>query len=213
MNRIIFLFSSFLLFSLVYADESVSIAKRFYSTDNSIEKRSALKSLKGVAIPEGQTSPKWISDLLGNALNDESPSVVAEASRQIGHFTVVEHSNSLVNLFKDSHARFGSSGYTQKVQYAVVTALGKLGTNKAKELVVSELQKDEGSVMGEYLLLAIQEFGDLSLINEVKVYRSKMDEYIKDAKAKELDPILYSRNITYSNLTRTIEEELSKGGK
>ena len=68
--------------------------------------------------------------------------------------------------------------------------------------------------MGQFLLLAIKDLNDLSLVDNVKQYKKKMEELVKFAKAKNYDPLMYSRKLMYVDLALDVEKSLvSRGGK
>ena len=194
--------------------DGASLLKTFSTTDNSVDRRMIVKSLNDITLQEGEKAPQWVSDLLGVAIRDKSPVVVAVAARQIGRFKLLEYNADLVALFGNADKAFGASGYTRRVQYAVVTALGKLGSKEAKTLVSGLLKNDNGSAMGEFLLTAIKDFNDPAFVKELQAYKQRMDSFVKAAKAKGDDPILYSRKLGYSEFAAEIEKALvAKGEK
>ena len=68
--------------------------------------------------------------------------------------------------------------------------------------------------MGGFLLLAIKDLNDVSLLEHVKQYKVKMEGLVKYAKAKKYDPLIYSRKLMYIDLTLDVEKSLTaKGGK
>ena len=194
--------------------DGASLLNTFNTSNNSVERRMILKSLNDVTLQEGDKAPRWISDMLGTAMKDKSPVVVAEAAKQIGRFQLMEYNADLITLFSEADSKFGASGYTHRVQYSVISALGKIGSKEAKTLVTEMLKNDNGSAMGDYLLTAIKNFNDPALIAELKAYKARMDSLVKAAKAKGDDPILYSRKLRYSEFAAEIEKALlARGGK
>lgn len=222
-RKFISCFFTFLFFFVYIGDANVhaaetievaSISSVYYSSDNSVTRRTALRSLNSIAVEEGKKAPQWVSELLGDALNDKSPVVVATAVKQIGRFKLIEYNTDLVHLFQNADQRFGASGYTHRVQYAVIPALGMLNTAEAKQLVAELLRSDNGSAMGQYLLSAILSFNDPAFLNDVKIYKHKMNSAVVASREKGDDPILYSRKLGYIELAITVEKALlTKGGK
>ena len=212
---------SLLLFALLTTSaaaeepfDGASLLKTFNTSDNSVERRTILSSLNDITLQEGEKAPQWIIDLLGAAIKDKSPVVVAAAARQVGRFKLLEYNAEMVALYNSADKLFGASGYTHRVQYAVVTALGTLGSKEAKALVSSLLKNDNGSAMGAFLLEAIKDFDDPAFVKELQAYKQKMDSFVKAAKAKGDDPILYSRKLGYSEFAAEIEKALiARGGK
>ena len=79
--------------------DGVSLLKTFSTSSNSVERRTILSSLNDITVQEGEMAPQWVSDLLGIAIKDKSPVVVAFAARQIGRFILQEYNADLVALF------------------------------------------------------------------------------------------------------------------
>jgi len=216
---LIIVVSSVLLLSitLISAEDisnGSSLLKVFSTSENSIERRAIVQSLNSITIQEGETAPEWARALLEKALGDQSPVVVAEAVKQIGRLGLEEFNTDLIALFKSADAHYGASGYAHRVQYAVIAALGKIGSREAKALVSDLLKDDTGSQMGMHLLTAIKDFNDPILLQDLKVYRNKMDSFVKESKGRGDDPLLYSRRLDYSRFATDIEKMLvAKGGK
>ncbi len=218
---VILLSISLLLFSLLTTPaaaedpvDGASLLKTFSTSDNSVERRTILSSLNDISLQDGEKAPRWVSDLLGVAIKDKSPVVVAVAAGQIGRFKLMEYNADLVTLYNSADKLFGASGYTHRVQYAVITSLGKLGSKEAKSLVFGLLKNDNGSAMGEFLLTAIKDFNDPAFVKELQAYKKKMDSFVKAARARGDDPILYSRKLRYSEFAAGIERALlARGGK
>jgi HEAT repeat protein len=179
-----------------------------------VEKRELLTSLKNYIPAAGEKAPQWVVDLLGTALQDKSPVVVAEAAFQVGQFNAVELNTNLLTLYKESVKRFGASGYESRVQYSVIPALGKIGNNEAKILIADLLKNDNGSAMGDFLLEAIRNSNDPAFLNDLKLYKHKMANMVEAAKRKGDDPIFYSRKLAYIQVAAEVERSLlRKGGK
>ncbi|MBN2037372.1 MAG: HEAT repeat domain-containing protein [Chitinispirillaceae bacterium] len=194
--------------------DGASLLETFSASTNSVERRTILSSLNDITLQYGEKAPQWVSDLLGIAIKDKSPVVVAVAAKQIGQFNLLEHNAEMVALYTNADKLFGASGYTHRIQYAAITSLGKLGSKEAKALVSELLKNDNGSAMGEYLLTAVKDFNDPAFINNLRTYKQKMDSYVKAAKANGDNPILYSRKLGYSECAAEIEKTLAaKGGK
>ena len=215
-----FLFIFLLLFSALNTPataagpaEAASIVKIFSTSENSVEKRELLVSLKNFVPEAGEKAPQWVVDLLGNALKDKSPVVVAEAALQIGKFNVLEYNAALITLFKEAGNKFGASGYDRRVQYSIIPALGKIGNKEAKGLISNLLEKDNASAMGYFLLEAIRNSNDPAFLYDLKLYKNKMLNFVDIAKKRGDDPLLYSRKLAYIELVTEIDKALSKGGK
>lgn len=191
---------------------STTIITTYNTSTNTVERRMALNSLRDFIPQNGEESPLWIRDLLGRALTDESPVVVAAAVYQIGTFQLSALSTRLIALYTEVEKSY-SSAYARRIQYSIIPALGKLGGKEASVFLSGLLAKDMGTSMGEYLLWAIKELGDNSLVGVVKEYKVKMEGMVSFAKGKNYDPLIYSRKLMYVNLALDVEKLLSKGGK
>ena len=192
--------------------EGAAIVKTFNSSQNSVEKRELLASLKNYTPTAGEKAPQWVADLLGTALQDKSPVVVAEAAYQVGQFNLVELHTELLTLYKESVKRFGASGYERRVQYSLIPSLGKVGNSEAKALIADLLTNDNGSAMGEYLMQAMKNSNDPAFLNDVKLYKQKMASLVEVAKREGADPILYSRKLAYIQIAAEVEKSLLKKG-
>ena len=204
---------TFTVSTVVTAAEPASIVKKFNSSQNSVEKRELLESLENFTLEAGEKAPQWVVDLLSDALRDRSPVVVAEAAFQVGQFNVVELNTNLLSLYKESVTKFGASGYERRVQYSIIPSLGKVGNNEAKVLISDLLRKDNGTAIGNYLLEAIRNSNDPVFLNDLKLYKHKMANYVDLARGRGDDPILYSRKLAYLEFAAEIEKALTKGGK
>ncbi len=194
--------------------DAAAIVKKFNTSQNSVEKRELLASLKNYTPAAGEKAPKWVVDLLRTAFQDKSPVVVAEAAHQVGQFNAVELSSELLTLYKESVKRFGPSGYESRVQYSVIPALGKVGDSDAKVLIADLLKNDNGSAMGDFLMQAIKNSNDPAFLNDLKLYKHKMANFVEAAKRKGENPLLYSKKLAYIQAAAEVEKSLlSKGGK
>ena len=63
-----------------------SIVNIYNTSDNSVERRTALNALSDVVVQRGLETPQWVNNLLIKALDDKSPVVVNAAVYQIGNF-------------------------------------------------------------------------------------------------------------------------------
>ena len=191
------------------SSESANITNTFINSDNSVKKTEILFSLKKYLLQK----PSWIKELLGRAIDEKSPVVVAEAVYQIGEFGFIEFNAALIKLYNDADKRFGSISYAERVRCAVIPALGKIGNNEAKVFIAKLLNNDMGSFMGPFLLMAIQNLNDPVFVKDVKLYRARMEKLKKDAEAAGIDPFLYSDKASYIKLAAEVETSLLKGGK
>ena len=107
--------------------------------------------------------------------------------QEIGNLKLTGMSGKLIDLYQLADSKF--KGYGERVRYAIIPALGKLGTPEAKVFLADLLQKDAGTYMGRYLLLAIQDLNDQSLVNNVKQYAQKMEEKVALGKSLQYDPL------------------------
>jgi hypothetical protein len=206
----------FILFTLIPAgaDDASSVAKAFNTSSNSVEKKALLVSLKQYTPVAGEKAPLWVVDLLGTALQDKSPVVVAEAAYQVGQFNAVELGSELLTLYKEAVKRFGASGYERRVMYSLIPSLGKVGNSEAKVLIADLLKNNNGSAMGEFLMQAIKNSKDPAFLNDLKLYKHKMAGMVEAAKREGADPILYSRKLAYIQVAAEVERSLlRKGGK
>lgn len=192
--------------------EGTAIVKTFNTSQNSVEKRELLASLKNYTPAAGEKAPQWVADLLGTALQDKSPVVVAEAAYQVGQFNIVELNTELLTLYKESVKRFGASGYERRVQYSLIPSLGKIGNSEAKALITDLLNNDKGSAMGEYLMQAIKNSNDPAFLKDLKLYKQKMASLVEVAKKEGADPIFYSRKLAYIQIAEEVEKSLLKKG-
>ena len=190
-----------------------SIVNIYNTSDNSVERRMALNELSDVVVQRGSETPQWVNNLLIKALDDKSPVVVNAAVYQIGNFGLTNITGKLITLYSEVERNF-SSAYANRIQYSIVPALGKTGGKEASAFLSNLLARDNGTVMGQFLLLAIKDLNDLSLVDNVKQYKKKMEELVKFAKAKNYDPLMYSRKLMYVDLALDVEKSLvSRGGK
>lgn len=193
--------------------ENATIITIFNTSDNSVKKCEVLFSLKKFIPKNGENTPLWISELLGNALNDKSPVVVADAVYQIGEFRFTKYNSSLIALFKNAEIKHRTSGYTERVQCAIITTLGKIGNSEAKTFLSELLRNDKGTYIGQFILGAIENLNDPVFINGVKQYKAKMEMYVANAKKQGCDPFLYSVKLAYIKFAEEIEKSLHKGRK
>ena len=192
--------------------DGASMVKIFNTSENSVEKRELLVSLKNLMPEAGEKAPQWVVDLLRTALQDKSPVVVAEAAYQVGQFNAVGLNADLLTLYKESVKRFGASGYERRVQYSVIPSLGKIGNSEAKALIADLLTNDKGSAMGEYLMQAMKNSNDPAFLKDLKLYRQKMANLVEVAKREGADPIFYSRKLAYIQIAEEVEKALLKKG-
>ena len=190
-----------------------SIVNIYNTSDNSVERRMALNALSDVVVQRGSETPQWVSDLLIKALDDKSPVVVNAAVYQIGNFGLANMTQKLISLYSEVEKKF-SSAYAKRIQYSIVPALGKTGGTEATAFLSGLLARDNGTLMGGFLLAAIKDLNDNALADNVKEYKVKMEGLVKFAKAKNYDPLIYSRKLMYIDLALDVEKSLaSKGGK
>ncbi|GAG00278.1 unnamed protein product, partial [marine sediment metagenome] len=189
-----------------------SIVNVYNTSENSVERRTALRSLNDV-VSRGEKTPQWVRGLLESALDDKSPVVVDVAVYQIGNFGLAGFSSKLITLYSDVKKKY-SSAYARRVRYSIVSALGKTGGKSASLFLSNLLAEDNGTAMGQFLLLAIKDLNDPTLLKGVKQYQTKMEGLVKFAKAKNYDPLIYSRKLMYVNLALDVEKSLVlRGGK
>lgn len=184
-----------------------AVIDAYNNTDNSIEKRTILKSLSE-GYEEGTVIPQWKVDLVKTGLAETSPVVVEAAAKQAGKLVMKDVTPQLVNLFNTADDKF-MGGYPQRVRISLFYALGKTGGDGVAELFENFLENDMGSALGEDALTAIKELNDPSLVNTVKSYTVKMGAKVSVLKTKNSDPIQYSRYLGYISLAKEVEESLS----
>jgi hypothetical protein len=207
-------FTAYMPLTATETADAAAIVQKFSSSQNSVEKRQLLASLMNYTPAAGEKAPQWVVDLLGTALQDKSPVVVAEAAYQVGQFNAVELNTELLTLYKESVKRFGASGYERRVMYSVIPSLGKIGNSEAKVLIADLLKNDNGSAMGDFLMQAIKNSNDPAFLNDLKLYKHKMANMVEAAKREGADPILYSRKLAYIQVAAEVERSLlKKGGK
>ncbi len=184
-----------------------------YKSENGVTRRTALRSLGDVvSVDDNAAVAGWVSDLLSTALQDESPVVVSVAVEMIGKFKVTGLNKNLITLYQDAGKKF-SIAYADRVRFAIIPALGKLGGNDAADLLKKLLAEDNGSVMGDYLLSAVVDLNDVSLVSDIRFYKTKMQEMVTFATSKNYDPLIYSRMQGYIAYALEVENLLLKGGK
>ena len=191
------------------SSEATIITNTFSSYGNSVKKCELLFSLKNY-LPQ---KPLWIKELLGKALTDKSPVVAAEAVYQIGEFRFTEYNSDLIKLYNDAEKRFSSLSYAERVRCAIIKALGNIGNSEAKVFISVLLKNDKGSYTGQFLLSAIESLNDPVFVNDVKLYKTKMEKYVRRAEDSGLDPFLYSVQVSYIKRTIEIEKSLLRGTK
>jgi HEAT repeat protein len=184
-----------------------AVIDAYNSTDNSIEKRTILKSLSK-DYEEGAAIPQWKVGLVKTGLAEKSPVVVEAAVKQAGKMVIKELTPQLITVFITADDRF-MGGYPQRVRISLLYALGKTGGEGVAELFIHFLENDNGSALGEDVLMAIKELNDPVLISAVQSYAMKMETKVSVLKAKNSDPIQYSRYVSYITLAGEVEESLS----
>lgn len=190
------------------AGSGSAVIEAYNNTDNSIEKRTILKSLSEGYEEGSVVIPQWKVDLVKIGLAETSPVVVEAAARQAGKLVMKDVTPQLINLFNTADDKF-MGGYPQRVRISLFYALGKTGGDGVAELFKKFLKNDNGSALGGDALTAIKELDDPSLVITVKSYAMKMEAKISVLKAKNSDPIFYSRYLGYRALAKEVEESLS----
>lgn len=181
----------------------------YQATDNTILKRKVLKTLSGDFNAETDVAAQWKVDFLKKVLGERSPILIEEAAYQIGNLHIKELNQELITLFHKAEEKF--MGYSERVQTAIVNTLGKTGGADAAKLFGDYLYNDNGAAyLGYEILAAIEELDDPSLITPLHKYAEKMDRRIAKLKAKNADPIFYSKFLMFSKLAKDIAETLSK---
>ncbi len=184
-----------------------------YKSSNALERRIALNSLSEIVPRNGNSVvAEWVSDLLSSALDDKSPVVVSVAVNKIGEFKVTTLSSKMITLFHDADKKY-SSAYADRVRFSIIPALGKTGGAGVADLLRNLLAQDNGTVMGEYILLAIRDLNDASLKDAVVQYKTKMQEMVAMGKANNYNPLIYSQMVLYTKYALQVEQSLVKGGK
>jgi hypothetical protein len=199
---------------LVYAALAGNTSTASYDSPNSVTRRMYINSLDDQVTMRGAQTPQWVSDILVKALDDKSPVVVDAAVYQIGVFEISNLSTRLIALYNEVEKVYASA-YARRIQYSIIPALGKLGGRDASAFLSNLLADDMGTPMGEFLLSAIKELGNSSLIGAVKQYKVKMENMVAFAKGKNYDPLIYSRKLLYIDRALDVEKYLAalKGGK
>ncbi len=198
---------------LVYSALAGNTNTTSYDSPNSVERRMFINSLNDEVPQRGAETPQWTQDVLVKALEDKSPVVVNAAVYQIGTFHLSALSTRLVALYTEVEKKY-SSAYARRIQYSIIPALGKLGGNEVSTFLGGLLVEDMGTPRGELILTAIKELGDRALLGVVKEYKVKMEGMVSFARAKNYDPLIYSRKLQYIDLALGVEKVfLSKGGK
>lgn len=175
-----------------------------FDSENSIVRRNALYA---AAHHQGL----WVGNLFKTALADKSPVVVEVAVQQIGNLKLGSLTSQLITQYHQAEVLY--KGYAERVRYAIIPALGKLGGPEATAFLVDLLQNDKGTYMGGFILSAIQELGDKSLISNVQQYAEKMNGVVVKAKAQNYDPLAYSMQLQYIEIAKKVELALlEKGG-
>lgn len=178
--------------------------KSMFHSDNSLQRKEAIHQ---AAI----CGELWVAQMLETALDDKSPVVVEAAVQEIGNLRLISLAPRLITLYTQSDSRF--AGYAERVKFALIPSLGKLGGETVTGFLKRELEHDNGTELGEAILSAVRLSGDAALIDDVRDYAYKMDQYIANAQAKNLDPIVYSLKLHNSSLAHEIENVLmQKGG-
>ncbi len=194
---------------------ATSLLHSFNNSNNSVERREIITSLK-IYLPEiGEETPEWVEELLGTALNDKHPVVVAAAAYQIGQFNLAAFNDDLIQLYKDADSKFSASGYHEKVKSAIIPTLGIIGNAEAKVLISKLLKEDKGyTCMGDYILEAIKNSSDPAFVQDLKLYAHKMSAFVEEAVKEGTDPMHYSSQLRYMELAFEIKRDLLlKGGK
>jgi hypothetical protein len=190
---------------LVTVVTSIANSTSDLNSDNARVRRAAI-------IDAANTNNANCTAIFHQGLADHSPIVVEETVKQIGRLRLPDEAARLVTLYADADQRFGA--YGERVAFAIITALGELGGPIARDFLIEQLCVDNGSVLGEHLLLACGKTSDAALIPAIKRYSDKMTVLIKKAKVNSLDPMIWSMIQRYVNLAAEVEQSLTiKGGK
>jgi ribulose kinase len=99
-------------------------------------------------------------------------------------------------------------GYSERVQTAIIQALGKIGGAEVAKLYRDFLDNDNGSYLGYEVLAAVAELDDPALVTPLHAYAGKMEKRIAECKAQKKDPIFYSKFQALKNLATDIEKSL-----
>ena len=189
-----------------------SILKSYQATDNTIMKKRVLQTLSDGFDPQVDVAEQWQVDFLKTVLGERSPVLVEAGAHQISKLHIKDLNADLISLYYNAEKKF--MGYSERVQTAIVQTLGKTGGTEAIKVFSEFLNNDNGSYLGYEVLAAIAELNDPTLINPLHEYALKMEKRIAECKAKNKDPIFYSKFLTLKNLAADIEKALLqvKGG-
>ncbi|MBN1980567.1 MAG: HEAT repeat domain-containing protein [Chitinivibrionales bacterium] len=213
-NEVVLALLFFLLLSLAYTvarsskyHDAFSIINSYKATSNPIERKNAVAAVSTIITTP---APQWSKEFLTKVLDDKDPHVVEEAVIQIGVLRINELSKKLIDLFNNCDQAYRE--YSQQVEYAIITSLGKIGGERSKEFLRQLLVDDDGSDLGQFILVAINDLNDRQLINEIQLYSEKMKKIVASATENNLDPIVCSRNRWYIQLSQDIEQSLRLRG-
>lgn len=181
----------------------VSIIESFQKNQPISEKKSALAALSTIV---STPAPQWSREILETALTDKNPEVVELAIRQVGNLRIANYSLKLIELFQQSDKLY--INYADKIRYAIVSTLGKLGSTPAKRFIHDLLQNDDGSDLGQFILMAVKDLNDEGFITDLHEYSFKMRKIASCADDAQKDPLLYSRSVWYMQLASDIENTL-----
>jgi hypothetical protein len=124
---------------------------------------------------------------------------------------MTDFSPELIAMYNNAEKRF--LGYSIRVHYAIISTLGKIGGAGSKGFIAQLLRTDNGSDYGEFILMAIKDLNTKELVSDVAAYAVKMKKIVEKAKAKNLDPLLYSRKLWYIQVASEVQDALLlKGG-
>lgn len=180
--------------------------KSYQATDNTILKRKVLQTLSEGFDPTVGEAEQWKVDFLKEVLGERSPILVEAAAHQISSLHINKLNQDLITLFHKADEKY--MGYSERVQIAIVQTLGKTGSTEAVQLFSNFLNNDNGAYLGYEVLAAIAELNYPSLITPLHAYALKMEKRIAECKAKNKDPIFYSKFQTLKNLATDIEKAL-----
>jgi HEAT repeat protein len=185
--------------------------KKYQATTNTVIQRNILFDI-GLEFKRTAAVEQWHSQVVQLALTNDDPTVVEAGIQTAQILKLIEFKNECVALYFSAEQKF--PGYGERVQYAVVDAMGELGGSEAEYLFKNFLETDNGSPMVRNIIEGIGKIKAVSLIPVLQLYSHKMEQKGAQQIAANRDPVFYQSYFDYARIAHECAQSLEtiKGG-
>lgn len=189
--------------------------QKFEKSDNPIYRASILRKVSEryqAAQLLSTDDSNGIGQIISSGLKDKYSKVAVEAVKNVGLLKRKEFESDLFSIYNNAPALF--PGYWEKVQTAIISSLGKMGSDETKTLFKEILSNEGNTTTLTATLLAIKDLNDVSMIEYLDIFCKKMEAAIADARNRGDNPMLYSGFIINDGIAKNaIDSLLAKKGK